>query len=108
MMEATRLIDVIGRLKTFNENLTIYAAEPWRAESNAIVEFEPETGRLPEEASAAGLKYFLEIAVALDFLEGWESSLARDFSVGWESTPASTPTDQERCDRLIRYALNDA
>lgn len=96
MEEVSRIGDTIGRLASLDQDATIYAAEPWTAESVAIVAIEPDSGGIPEEAATRGLKYFLEVAVARDFLEGWESTLD------------STPTAPERCARLIRYAIDDA
>ena len=88
------LIEAIKDLERHDAEATIYAAEPWAAESQAVVAFEPEEGRVP--AGAENLSYFLEIFVARDFLEDWEPTLE------------STPTLQERCARLVQYAINDA
>ena len=96
MGEVTRIGDAIGRLVSLDQAATIYAAEPWTAESTAVVAIEPDTGGIPEEAATRGLKYFLEVAVARDFLEGWEATLD------------TTQTASERCARLIRYAIDDA
>jgi hypothetical protein len=96
MGEVTTLGDAIGRLASLDQDATIYAAEPWSAKSAAMVAIEPDSGGIPEDAATRGLEYFLEVAVARDFLEGWESTLD------------STPTELERCARLIRYAIDDA
>jgi hypothetical protein len=90
-----RLRDAIGKLASLDQDATIYAAEPWTAESSAIVAIEPDSGGIPEDASRLGLRYFLEVSEARDFLEGWESTLGR------------SPTEQERWDRLIRYVIDD-
>jgi hypothetical protein len=90
------LIEVVGKLESFDEGSTIYAAEPWNENSPAIVEAEPETGGLPTNAQLAGMKYFLEIFIARDFLEGWRKSLGTE------------PTILEACTRLIQYATSDA
>jgi hypothetical protein len=96
MEKVTRLEDAIRRLASLDQDATIYTAEPWSAESAAIVAIEPDSGGVPEDAAMLGLKYFLEVAEARDFLEGWESTLN------------STPTELEKCARLIRYAIDDA
>ena len=96
MGKVIRLEDAIGRLASVDQDATIYAAEPWSGDSSAVVAIELDSGGGPAEAARLGLKYFLEVSVARDFLEGWESTLG------------STPTEQERCARLIRYAINDA
>lgn len=96
MGSMTPLIDVVTKLESLDPDATIYVAEPWSRESSALVGFEPASGGLPEAASRNGLKYFLEVFVARDFLADWQATLDQQ------------PTDQERCERLIRYAVNDA
>jgi hypothetical protein len=76
--------------------MTIYAAKPWTAKSSAIVAFEPASGGLPEAGSREGLNYFLEVFIARDFLSDWESGLDKH------------PSPAERCERLIRFAIDDA
>jgi hypothetical protein len=96
MGPVTPLIDIVTRLQSLDPDATIYVAEPWRCESSAMVDVEPASGGLPEAVCRRGLKYFLEVFVARDFLADWQSTLDKP------------PTDQERCDRLIRYAVDDA
>ena len=96
MTKVRRLGDLLKRLASLDQDSTIYAAEPWTSESAAVVAMEPESGGLPKIAASQGLKYFMEVYIAHDFLEDWESTLAEK------------PTDQERCDRIIRYAIDDA
>ena len=90
------LLDAIDILHDLDEDFTIYAAEPWMKNSTAIVAQEPEAGGLPTEAEKLGLKYFLEVIIARDFLDDWKGSLNQ------------VPTLQEKCARLIQYAVNDA
>jgi hypothetical protein len=90
------LLEAIRDLDSSDEGSTIYAAEPWSADSLAVVAPEPDTGGLPAEAQKPGLKYFLEVFVARDFLEGWVGSLNAE------------PTTQEKVARLIKYAITDA
>jgi hypothetical protein len=90
------LLDAILVLDSLDDGKTIYAAEPWTDRSQVVIRSEPESGDVPAELRRLGLKYFLEVFVARDFLEGWAGSLD------------STPTPQERCARLIHYALHDA
>jgi hypothetical protein len=90
------LNEVVARLASLDQEATIYAAEPWTGDSLSVVAREPESGNAPEPATRGGLTYFLEVFIARDFLADWESSLGR------------TPTNQERCERLIRYAVDDA
>ena len=96
MGEIMTLIEVVGDLESLEEGATIYAAEPWRENSEATVAAEPETGGLPTEAAELGLKYFLEVFIARDFLAGWTANLDAE------------PTLQEKCARIIKYAITDA
>ena len=77
-------------LTAIDPELTIYAAKPWTPQSDAMLAHEPASGGVPEEAKRAGRDYFIEAFVAHDFL--------KDISA-----PA-----QQRCDRLIHYAIYDA
>lgn len=90
------LHDVISKIDEFDEDQTIYLRHPWTHDSTAMVEFEPDDGGLPSEVVELGLGYFVEVAVAREVLEDWESEL---------STP---PAVNEQCERLIQYAVNDA
>lgn len=96
MGQVMTLAEVAARLDEFDRTYTIYAAEPWEALSSAIVDFEPDEGGLPAEASKLGLSYFLELEIAND---------VRD---GWMGTQEHQPDDTEICQRLIDYSANDA
>jgi hypothetical protein len=77
----------------------IYACEPWTVDADAMVAPEgPESVpfRVPPEAAEAGMKYFLEVDIAREFVEGWIASLDEK------------PTLAAICQRLIEYAINDA
>jgi hypothetical protein len=90
------LIEVINNLETLDQESTIYASEPWTEDSTALIATEPEEGGIPSNAAKLGLKYFLEVFVARDFIEDWMASLD------------AKPTPQEKCSRLIQYAVKDA
>jgi hypothetical protein len=96
MGSLVQLRDIVSGLRSLDQEGTIYAAEPWSSQSAAVVATEPTSGEVPEPAARDGLTYFLEVSLALEFLEGWESTLGK------------VPTDEERCERLICYAENDA
>lgn len=96
MGQVGRLCDVIDRLFELDSETTIYASEPWTERSEAMVAREPDAGGLPREASDAGMKYFLEVRIAQDFVEDWLAS-----SNGW-------PMSSTVCQRVIDYAINDA
>ncbi len=90
------LIDIVERLSEFDKYDTIYAAEPWTEDSDAMVATEPDSGGLPLEAAEAGFEYFLEIFISREVIEGWLASLTEK------------PSLSETCQRLIEYATNDA
>lgn len=90
------LIDAVRDLDSLDKGSTIYAAEPWAEDSPAVVSPEPDPGGVPGDAQELGMKYFLEVF------------LARDFLVGWAANLKAEPTLQEKCARLIQYAITDA
>jgi hypothetical protein len=90
------LTDVCSRLHVFDRESTIYAREPWTPASDAIVAVEPEDGGLPDTARRAGMTYFIEVFIALEVLEDWDSNV---------SVP---PNPAARVQRLIEYAIHDA
>jgi hypothetical protein len=90
------LIEAIRDLASLDDNATIYAAEPWADDSPAIVIPETDAGELPTEAKKLGLRYFLEVFVAREFLEGWKVNLM------------AIPTLHDTCARVIQYARTDA
>ena len=90
------LLEAIQNLGQLDEDFTIYASTPWSVNSVVTVEYEPEDGSTPSEASKLGLDYFLEVFIAKEFIEGWLSNL--NFK----------PSDEDICKRIIDYAENDA
>ena len=90
------LIEIVQELATFDSESTIYASKPWTSESRAIVAKEPDSGGCLKEARTQNLEYFIEVFVAIDFLGGWQSNLD------------TAPTVEQKCSRLIEYAINDA
>lgn len=91
-----KLIEAVRDLESFDEENTIYAAKPWTESSVALIAKEPASGGLPEDVRKIGLKYFLEVFIAREFLEDWLNNLQK------------IPTLQEKCARLIHYANDDA
>jgi hypothetical protein len=96
MGQVARLGDVIDRLSEFDSEDTIYASEPWTEQSEAMLAREPDAGGLPLEASDAGMKYFLEVSIAKEFVEDWLASLDEQ------------PSPSAVCRRVVDYAINDA
>jgi hypothetical protein len=91
-----KLIELVRDLDALDKRGTIYASQPWSEASEAIVAYEPEAGGMPAEAEHLQLKYFLEVFIARDFIEGWIANCR---------TP---PTLEQKCAGLIEYAANDA
>ena len=90
------LLETVRRLMELDETSTIYALRPWRPSSIAVVDSEPADGTLPAEAASLRCEYFLEVSIASEFLKAWRNSLGRE------------PSLSESCQRLIKYAENDA
>jgi len=95
-MGTTTLLEIIQTLDDLDPEATIYAATPWTESSKAIVMNEEESRHLPSEIQKLGLKYFLEVSIANDFLQGFAANSEVD------------PSIQQKCSRLIQYAINDA
>jgi hypothetical protein len=92
-----KLIQIVGDLPSFDTDdteSTIYASEPWNTDCEATVA--PESKMPPSVLERLKMKYFLEVFVARDFLDDWTASLEK------------APTLEERCARLIHYAIYDA
>lgn len=96
MGTAMTLLQIVEELESLDKMSTIYAAEPWVENSKTMVLPEPETGGLPLEAKKLGLKYFLEVFIAQDFIKEWAENLD------------VAPTSLQKCSRLIQYANNDS
>jgi hypothetical protein len=91
-----KLVEVVSNLASYDEELTIYAKEPWTCDSEAILAYESDAGGVPPEATGTGATYFIEVFIANEFLDGWRNSQQR------------AVTAQEQCERLIQYAIHDA
>jgi hypothetical protein len=89
-----KLIEAVQQLVKLDGDLTIYARDPWTQSSDTqlAVEGSEEEKRTKTE----GLRYFLEVSLAREFLDDWRSI---------QKKPQS---DEQCCARLIEYATNDA
>lgn len=97
MAKITKLLDIVGRLSDFDEDDTIYAAEPWTGDSDAMVATAPDDSIVPPKAAAkAVLTYFIEVFIAIEFTEAWVAS------------QEEKPSLSAICQRLIEYATYDA
>ena len=59
------LQQVVQELDGLDRAATIYAVYPWQPSSNAIVARPRDDRRVPDEAIAAGCRYFLDMPIAL-------------------------------------------
>ena len=88
------LLDAVQLLETLDGESTIYALHPWHPTSE--VQLAVEGSEEEAQAKAAGLRYFIEVFIAQEFLEDWRASMKK------------LPTDAQCCERLVEYATNDA
>jgi hypothetical protein len=88
------LIEAVRQIEDFDDELTIYARQPWT--HAAEVRLAVEDSEEERQARKEGFQYFLEVFVAREFLEDWIPTQRR------------VPTDTQTCERLIAYAINDA
>ncbi len=89
-----KLIEAMQQLATLDDDLTIYAREPWTPSSEARLAVEGSEEE--KKTKTEGLCYFLEVFIAQEFIEDWRS------------TQKMPPSDEQACARLIEYATNDA
>jgi len=94
--ERMSLIDIVQNINEQDDGMTIYVEKPWSCSSKAALAIEPEDGCLPAELESTEFEYFLEIFIAKEFLKDWTESMA-DF--------VST---EQQCERLIKFAQDDA
>jgi hypothetical protein len=89
------IMEVVQNLYRLNQEHTIYAKEPWHAGSEAAVVMEPSDSLVPKPLGEKGFSYFLDVSIAGEFLA---------------DLPHVEPwlTLEQRCNRLISYAVNDA
>ena len=84
------LIETVQQLDSLNHEQTIYAQKPWTPAS--VVKLITDSDKMTED----GLDYFLEVFIAKDFIDDWRASLSR------------SPSPDDSCNRLIRYAIDGA
>jgi len=89
-MGPLKLIDIVAQFDTLGGDLVIYAVEPWTCDSAAVLVRDPPMRGVPAEAEAIGAVYFIEIFALRDYFGEWSAPV------------------RERCERYIRYAIDDA
>ena len=92
-----RLIEAIRDSADWGDDLVIYVLAPWSPDADTV--FVVAEGNSAEPVTFHGRQYdyFLETFIARDFIE--------DFAASLEGASA---TERDRCERLIRYAQDDA
>jgi hypothetical protein len=89
-MHRGTLLELTKQLAKLDPSLTIYAADPWSPSTIAVAAMEPADGSVPEVALVEQCRYFLEVFIANEVLEGWRGS------------------QLDACRRLIQHATSDA
>ena len=86
-----RLIELIERTSEWTgDDKTLYVARPWSCEADAIIVSPAPDTTEPLEQAGRRYDYFLETFIVQDVLDGLGGS------------------DEQRCQRRIGYAENDA
>jgi len=83
------LQQVVQDLDRLDRAATIYAVYPWQPASNAVVARPRDDRRVPEEAIAAGCRYFLDMPVALHLHQAMR---------------CQNLSESEECAKLIEHA----
>jgi hypothetical protein len=88
-----KLRELLCRRRDWSEDDTIFVVEPWNGDSAALLSSEAMETTDPIIQSGKRYAYFLDGFVARDFLD----DLGAPDDVG-----------EAACERLIRYAIDDA
>jgi hypothetical protein len=88
-----KLIDLLDQIAELDLEDVIYAKKEWSESSEAEVFRLSEESGHPAAAAERGLEYFLEIPTIRDILK-------------WPTL--ATASREQRCARIIHYALYDA
>lgn len=88
-------MELTSRIHQLDPEQTIYAKAPWQTESEAVISAEAQGLPVPEQLARQGFSYFLEVSVAGEVIPDL-SHVQPSFTL------------EQWCERLIRYAENDA
>ncbi|MFJ2234479.1 hypothetical protein [Streptomyces sp. NPDC087859] len=88
------LEELVSRLAETDDGLTVFAAEPWTARSDATAVPNPGGSSRPD---AEGRTYLLEVVLIRDVLETWRAHRG-----------GAVPSPREACAAVIHYAEHDA
>ncbi len=92
-----RLIDAVREAPEWSDDLIIYVLAPWSPDAETV--FVVAEGNTTEPVTFHGrdYDYFLETFIARDFIEEYSAT-----------TEGAAVSELERCERLIKYARDDA
>ena len=93
---STRLVDAITLWDHWGQNQTLYLAEAWTAYATLIVVTALPNNTLPVSCDGTVFSYFIEAAIAREFLEDFVAPLP------------NPPDPRVIAERLVRYATDDA
>jgi hypothetical protein len=93
---SNRLVEATATWETWGRNQTLYLTEPWTADSALIVVTVLPDDTLPILRHGASFAYFIEAAIAREFIEDFVSS------------QCTAPDARHIANRLIHYAENDS
>jgi hypothetical protein len=93
MGSGMKLRELLRLRRDWSEEDTIYVAEPWGGDADALLSSETPDATDPIIQAGKSYAYFLEGFIARDFLD----DLGAPDDVG-----------EAVCDRLIRFAIDDA
>jgi hypothetical protein len=86
-----RLIDLLGQRHEWqDDDTTIYVEQPWSCEADAILVSPSPEQTEPIKREGRTYEYFLETFIIGEVFEGYSAS------------------EDQFCERLIRYAIYDA
>lgn len=92
------LIELLRSVAEWNDDdTTIFVTQPWSCEAAAILVTPAPEAAEPIQQDATSYDYFIETFIAREFLEGFAAS-----------EEGASATERHRCERLIRYAQDDA
>ena len=89
-----RLIDIIASFDEIDPEDVIFAKPEWSCDTESAIFRLTDDYRVPEEALRSGFRYLLDVDVA------------RQVMVEFKDRPDATL--EEKCNRIIQYAIYDA
>ena len=88
--------DVVSKADSFGEEWGVYALKPWNKDSVTIVCHPEEQTGLFAVIDGVRYDYLIQISILCEIFDGLGRMLGREATI------------DEKCDRIIEYAMNDA